>query len=250
MLRRRRREAGHLRGAGVRVVAAVGISGPPLGVHGESYEEHHLADWCSRRGPGRRARHGSGSPLPRNAPITRPSASSRTPPDPVGWSRARCGRRSSAHATSKPCPALSSAITGLTWKWIFPRHTPTAVPIAETPPSRPAHGPSFWTTLAALKSRLTRSRAGRPTRRGCLTHQGVGARCGPTTSVRLVERNVNENSRSTSELEAQRNVRVGSPKERQSWKPKGTLELEAQRNASDVLGAVHDGFQRGATDPV
>src|SRR5664279_744065 len=33
------------------------------------------------------------------------------------------------------------------------------------------------------------------------------SRCGPTTSVRLVERSVNENSRSTSELEAQRNAR-------------------------------------------
>ena len=38
--------------------------------------------------------------------------------------------------------------------------------------------PSFWTTLTALKSRLTRSRAGRPARRACLTHQGFGARCG------------------------------------------------------------------------
>ena len=64
--------------------------------------------------------------------------------------------------------------------------------------------PSFRTTLAALKSRLTRSRAGRRTRRGCLTHQGVGARSGPTTSVRSVVQNVNQNSRSTSEFEAPR----------------------------------------------
>ena len=67
--------------------------------------------------------------------------------------------------------------------------------------------PSFRTTLAALKSRLARSRAGRRTRRGCLTHQGVGARSGPTTSVRSVEQNVNQNSRSTSEFEAQRVTR-------------------------------------------
>ena len=116
------------------------------------------------------------------------------------------GAGSAGVAAAGTTPVKGGAVGGR-WTWVFRRHNTAAVPIAETPPPRPAHGPVVPDhTLAALKSRLARSRAGRRTRRGCLTHQGVGARSGPTTSVRSVEQNVNQNSRSTSEFHTPRNA--------------------------------------------